>query len=119
PLEEFPLDPTLEDVYSNREAWVRVRDEAVAGWLGAGRPRREPATIAYRIAVRERLLELAGAIVQAGEALVAQAAQHADTIVPDYTYLQPATPTSLAHYLLSFAYPLLRDLERLRAAFAR
>ncbi|MBM4269318.1 MAG: argininosuccinate lyase [Deltaproteobacteria bacterium] len=119
PLDDFPLDANLEDVYSNREAWVKKRDEAVAGWLGAGRPRREPATIAYRMAVRERLLDLAGAIVSVGEALVAQAADNVDTVVPDYTYLQPATPTSLAHYLLAFTYPLLRDAERLRAAFAR
>lgn len=119
PLEDFPLNPTLEDVYSNREAWVKARDEAVAGWMGAGRPRREPATIAYRIAVRDRLLDLASEIEAAVQALVTQAEKHRDTVMPDYTYLQPATPTSLGHYLLSFAYPLLRDLDRLREAFAR
>ena len=40
PLAELRLNPNLEDVYSNREAWVRARDEDAAGWLGAGRPRR-------------------------------------------------------------------------------
>jgi len=119
PLADFALDPALEDVYSNREAWLKKRDAGVAGWLGTGRPRREPATIAYRIAVRDRLLRLAAAIVAAGEAVVAQAKKHVATVTPDYTYLQPATPTSLAHYLLSFVYPLLRDLERLEAAFMR
>lgn len=119
PLEKFTLDPALEDVYSNREAWLKARDASVAGWMGTGRPRREPATIAYRIAVRERLLRLAAATTALGEALVAQARRHVATVMPDYTYLQPATPTSLAHYLLSFAYPLLRDLDRLQAAFAR
>ncbi len=118
-LEDFPLNPTLEDVYSNREAWVRARDADVAGWMGAGRPRREPATIAYRLAVRDRLLDLAGATEGAASALVAQARGHVHTVMPDYTYLQPATPTSLAHYLLSFVYPLLRDLERLREAYGR
>lgn len=119
PLAKFPLDPALEDVYSNREAWLKQRDASVAGWMGTGRPRREPATIAYRIAVRDRLLRLAAATTALGEALVAQARRHVSTVMPDYTYLQPATPTSLAHYLLSFAYPLLRDLERLEGAFAR
>ena len=37
----------------------------------------------------------------------------------DYTYLQPAQPTTFGHYLLGFAYPLLRDLERLQALFNR
>lgn len=119
PLEDFPLDPALEDVYSNREAWLRKRDAAAAGWMGTGRPRREPATIAYRLAVRARLTRLAAATVALGEALVAQARRHVGTVAPDYTYLQPATPTSLAHYLLAFTYPLLRDLERLEAAYAR
>lgn len=119
PVEEFPLDAALEDVYSNREAWVRARDEEAAGWLGAGRPRREPATISYRLAVRDRLLGLAERLVQLVDALLEQAAAHRDTVMPDYTYLQPATPTSLAHYLLSFAYPALRDLERVRSAYGR
>lgn len=118
-VEDFPMSRALEDVYSNREAWVRSRDADAAGWMGAGRPRREPATIAFRIAARERLLALAAAQVRMGRALVEQASAHVATIVPDYTYLQPATPTSLAHYLLSFAYPVLRDLERVQAAYAR
>lgn len=119
PVEEFELDEALEDVYSNREAWLRRRDESVAGWMGAGRPRREPATIAYRMAVRDRLLDLGDAIGACVDALVGQAERHVLTIAPDYTYLQPATPTSLAHYLLSFAAPLLRDLDRIEACFGR
>ncbi|MFM7141219.1 MAG: lyase family protein, partial [Alphaproteobacteria bacterium] len=119
PVEEFPLDEALEDVYSNREAWLRRRDERVAGWMGAGRPRREPATIAYRIAVRERLLDLGDAVADCVAALLEQAERHVATVAPDYTYLQPATPTSLAHYLLAFAYPLLRDIDRIEACFGR
>jgi argininosuccinate lyase len=119
PVAEFPLDPTLEDVYSNREAWLRQRDEDAAGWLGAGRPRREPATIAYRLAVRTRLLTLASSLIALCRVLTELATAHRATVMPDYTYLQPAQPTTLAHYLLSFVYPLLRDLERLQACFQR
>jgi argininosuccinate lyase len=39
--------------------------------------------------------------------------------MPDYTYLQQAHPTTLGHYLLSFAYPMLRDLDRLEGCFRR
>jgi argininosuccinate lyase len=117
PLSEFPLNPALEDVYSNREAWLRQRDEDAAGWMGAGRPRREPATVAYRIAVRERLLALSDMLVALCRTLTDSATTHATTVMPDYTYLQHAQPTSLGHYLLSFVYPLLRDLERLQACY--
>jgi argininosuccinate lyase len=119
PLDEFPLNPALEDVYSNREAWLRKREEDAAGWMGAGRPRREPATIAGRIAIRERLLSLSDALVALTQTLIASAEAHAATIMPDYTYLQHAQPTSLGHYLLSFVYPLLRDLDRLQACYDR
>jgi argininosuccinate lyase len=37
--------------------------------------------------------------------------------MPDYTYLQPAQPTTAGHWALSFAYPALRDVERLRGDF--
>jgi argininosuccinate lyase len=119
PAEELPLDPALEDATMNREAWLRRRDDVAAGWLGAGRARREPASIAYRIAVRRRLLGLPDALAELCASLTDVAAAHRDTVMPDYTYLQHAQPTSLAHYLLSFAYPTLRDLDRLRACFGR
>lgn len=119
PLSQFPLDPALEDVTSNREAWLRGRDADSAGWLGAGRARREPATVAYRIAVRRHLLDAVEAAFDLHDALVDAAETHVATVMPDYTYLQHAQPTSLAHYLLSVAYPLLRDVDRLRATFER
>ena len=37
--------------------------------------------------------------------------------MPDYTYLQAAQPTTAGHWALSFAYPALRDVERLRGDF--
>jgi argininosuccinate lyase len=39
--------------------------------------------------------------------------------MPDYTYLQAAQPTTFGHYLSSFAFPLLRDLDRLRSLHGR
>ena len=47
------------------------------------------------------------------------AEKHINTIMPDFTYLQHAQPTTLAHYLLSFVFPILRDFERLQACFRR
>jgi argininosuccinate lyase len=103
PLAEFSMNLALEDVYSNRE----------------GRPRREPATIAHRIAARERLLTLASSLLDLCRAIIDLADTHTTTLMPDYTYLQHAHPTTLAHYLLSFAYPILRDVDRLQGCFLR
>ena len=118
PVGDVQLDPALGDVYSNREGWVSRRDASAAGWLSAGRARREATTTAYRIAVRARLLGLTQAMTDLIDAVLDQAEAHIGTVMPDYTYLQQAHPTTVAHYLVSFAYPMLRDVERIEACSA-
>jgi argininosuccinate lyase len=98
---------------------VSRRDAEAAGWLSAGRARREASTVAYRLAVRQRLLDLADGMTDLVRAVLEQATAHASTLMPDYTYLQQAHPTTFGHYLMSFAYPMLRDLDRLQACFQR
>src|SRR5947209_9227951 len=121
-LDEYPTDfnPTAEsgDLYTNREAWLAARTPSV-GWLGAGRARRESTTTGYHIIVRSCLLAFASALIMAGTALIERADEYRSTLMADYTYLQPAQPTTFGHYLLGFAYPLLRDLERLQALYTR
>ena len=121
-LHEYPSDfiPTPEsgDLYTNRETWLATRTPAV-GWLGAGRARRESTTTGYRITVRSSLLAFADALLKAGKALIERANEYCSTLMADYTYLQPAQPTTFGHYLLGFAYALLRDLERLQTLYTR
>jgi argininosuccinate lyase len=121
PAHQFPFDPIYGDVYTNREQALRERvpHSGVDGWLRLGRARRESSTAGYLITARGRLLRLIEAHAALIAALLRLAAQHRATLMPDYTYLQKAHPTTLAHYLLTFAAPLLRDAERLRAAYAR
>ncbi len=101
-----------------REKALQERIGDAAGWLNAGRPRREAGRIAFRIALRARLLDLAQAIARFASALTENAARERDTPMPDYTYLQAAQPTTAGHWLLSHAYPALRDLDRVLADFA-
>jgi len=115
---DFVPDPARGDLYTNREAWLCARTSA-AGWLGAGRARREAATTAFLMRVREGLLDLAAALAATGLALTARAREFRGALMTDYTYLLSAQPTSLGHYLLGFAYPMRRDLDRLRALYAR
>lgn len=121
-LHTYPSDfnptPELGDLYTNREAWLALRTTAV-GWLGAGRARRESTTTGYRITVRTSILAFASALMKVGVTLVERASEYRSALMADYTYLQPAQPTTFGHYLLGFSYPLLRDLERLRALFNR
>ena len=61
--------------------------------------------------------DLVAAVTRFAAALTELAARERDTLMPDYTYLQPAQPTTAGHWALSFAFPALRDVERLRGDF--
>ena len=103
----------------NREVWLRERIGSDAGYLLAGRPRREPLVVAFHLALRRRLLGLAGALELLQRVLLDLAERYRETLAVDYTYWQGAQPTTLGHALLAYVYPLDRDMARLREAFAR
>lgn len=111
-------DTRYGDLANVREQLLNERVGTAAGWLNAGRPRREAGRIAFRIALRERLLALHDAVLRFAAALVDAAERERDTPMPDYTYLQAAQPTTAGHWLLSHAYPVLRDADRIERDFA-
>ena len=119
PGAEFPWDPAIGDAFNSREHQLkqRVGTEA-AGWLSAGRPRREAFRVALRLVARDAARDLHDACIDLAGALVDLAARHATDLAADYTYLQPAQPTRLGHIVLAHAYPVLRDAQRLRAIHA-
>lgn len=116
--DDFSLDAGRGDLYTNREAWLKDHGYPY-DWLGAGRARREAITTAFLMTVREKLLTLMNAMIGTGRSLIDQAEAHADALMPDYTYLQAAQPTTFGHYLSGFVFPLFRDLDRLKTLYAR
>lgn len=117
PFAEFPIRPALGDVYNSKDALLKQRIGDASGWLHAGRPRREAVNIAFLLAVRTRLLALFAAHLKMVQNALRQAELHAETLMPDFTYLQHAHPTTFGHYLLTFLYPAFRDFERLRHGY--
>lgn len=112
------LEASLGDVYNNRDAFLRDRLGEVADWVHTGRARREATTLAWQLETRvaieravRRIAELVGTLVNLAE-------EHTQAVMSDFTYLQHAQPTTLAHYLLGFAYPLRRDIDRLNASLS-
>lgn len=116
-VEDFPYNPEFGEPYNSRERFFVERLGKVAGWLHAGRPRREAARIALRIHVRDQLLELVYDVVKFARDTTALAGRHLDTLMPDQTYLQQAQPSTFGHYVLSFVYPAVRDAYRLLDEF--
>lgn len=118
PAEQFPYDPSYGEMYNCRERYFAECIGDAAGWLHAGRPRREAMRIAFRLHLREVLTELIEATAHLTTALSRLATQHCETWMVDQTYLQHAQPSTFGHYMVSFAYPVMRDGRRLTAALA-
>jgi argininosuccinate lyase len=106
------------DLYTNREAWLAECTPA-AGWLGLARARREALTTAWHLALCDELLGLGEALTGFVETLCDVSLRYKESLAPDYTYLQAAQPTTFGHYLQSFAWPALRDLDRLEGLYHR
>jgi argininosuccinate lyase len=112
-LDGLTLDAKWGDLYNNRDAELQRRLGDRAGWLHAGRARREALTLAWLIHLRSAGAELLRELLASLRRIVEVSKSHGETLMPDFTYLQHAHPTTLGHYLLGFVYPLLRDGERL------
>lgn len=106
-------DPALGEVYTSREHWLRDRIGDDAGHLHLGRTRREAVRTAFRMACRTALADLIESVAEVVMTICTRSRAWSDKVLPDYTYLQPAQPTTFGHYLLGFAEPLVRDARRL------
>lgn len=90
-----------------------------ASRLHTGRSRQDIGSTLRRMALRESLLDVYRALLEARSALLALAEQHVETVIPAYTHGVQAQPTSLAHYLLAFSAAFERDSERYQQSYAR
>lgn len=118
PADRFPYDPAYGEVYNSRERYFADRLGDAAGWMHAGRPRREAVRVALRLHLRSALADLVQACADLAEALARLAEAHRETWMADQTYLQHAQPSTFGHYILSFADPVLRDGRRLLDALS-
>ena len=112
--------PDDEDVHGALEAALVAEVGAeLGGRLRAGRSRNDQIATLVRLYLRDHGAVIAREVRSLIEALAAQADAHPDAVMPGRTHLQHAQPVLLAHHLLAHAWPLVRDLERLRDWAAR
>src|SRR5579885_1569754 len=98
PGDEFPWDPSLGDAFNAREAELERRvGRSAAGWLSAGRPRREAFRVGLRLSARSGVLDVHDALLAQARVLADLASATRASLAADYTYLQPAQPTTVGH----------------------
>jgi argininosuccinate lyase len=91
----------------------------LGGRLRAGRSRNDQVATLFKAFLRDHARLLAGLVLDLAEALAVQAEAHLGAVMPGRTHLQHAQPVLLSHHLLAHAWPLLRDVGRLRDWDAR
>ena len=109
-----------EDVHGALERGLMERvGPELGGRLRAGRSRNDQIATLIRRYLREELRVVAAGVQAVVIALHGQACEHLGVPLPGRTHLQSAQPVLLSHHLLAHAWPLLRDVERLRDLDAR
>ncbi|MEO7006965.1 MAG: argininosuccinate lyase [Terrimesophilobacter sp.] len=109
-----------EDVHGALERGLIERAGVeLGGKIRAGRSRNDQIATLIRLYLLDHARVIARHVVGLVDAIDAQAAAHPDAAMPGRTHLQHAQPVLLAHHLLAHAWPLVRDLERLRDWTAR
>ncbi|KYH26960.1 fumarate hydratase class II [Halalkalicoccus paucihalophilus] len=111
--------PEGEDVHAAIETAVIDSIGPVGGKMHTARSRNDEVATCIRYRLREDLIEALESTLAFREALVEAAEDHTETLMPGYTHLQPAQPTTVAHWLLSYEGAVARDTERLLDAYSR
>jgi argininosuccinate lyase len=111
----FGPDPGDEDVHTALErGLVTLVGTELGGRLRAGRSRNDQVATLVLLYLRDHAATVRDRVGELGQALHDQAAAHLGTPMPGRTHLQHAQPVLLSHHLLAHAWPLVRDLSRLR-----
>ncbi|HSL46999.1 MAG TPA: argininosuccinate lyase [Anaerolineales bacterium] len=110
----FCFAPTDEDIHTAVEHRLTELIGDAAGKLHTGRSRNDQVATDFRLWMLQTMPVLDAALKDLQSALVKQAEQADETLMPGYTHLQRAQPVLLAHWWLSHYWPLQRDIERLQ-----
>jgi argininosuccinate lyase len=109
-----------EDVHGALErGLVEQLGAELGGRLRAGRSRNDQIATLFKAFLRDHARTIAGQVLDLVDALAEQADQHLGAVMPGRTHLQHAQPVLLSHHLLAHAWPLVRDVARLRDWDAR
>jgi len=112
---ELVARPEDEDVHGALEAaLIEIVGPELGGRLRAGRSRNDQIATLIRMYLLDHAGTIGDLVVDLIDAINAQAEKAGGAILPGRTHLQHAQPVLLAHQLLAHAWPLVRDLERLR-----
>lgn len=114
---EFTINNGIEDVHSQIEFQLTQSLGDVGKKVHSGRSRNDQVLVDIRLFTRDKLAEIANQTNQLFQMLIEQSEKHKDVLMPGYTHLQVAMPSSFGLWFGAYAEALANDLHLLLAAY--
>jgi argininosuccinate lyase len=114
---EFLIEDGVEDVHSQVEFLLTERLGEVGKKIHAGRSRNDQVLVDLKLFVRDRLWQVAEASKQVFDRLIQRSEQHRADLLPGYTHLQIAMPSSFGLWFGAYAEGLADDMLTLQTAY--
>ena len=114
---EFDFDINDEDIHMSIESKLIAKIGDAGARLHTGRSRNDQVATDTRLFIKKRCRDLMAANLELRAALMQQAEDNFDVLLPGYTHLQHAQPVLFSHHMLAYVWMLTRDYARLEAAY--
>jgi len=115
----FPFRDQFEDIHMNVEARLAELIGEPSGRLHTARSRNDQVATDFRLWVRDACDRTIAQLKALQLALLDRAEEHAETLTPGFTHLQPAQPVTFGHHLMAYVEMFGRDASRFADARAR
>ena len=118
-IKTLKMDVDVEDIHMALETYITSKIGEIAGFMHTGKSRNDQVATDLRLVLKEELEKIQTDLLYFISKILDLAQEHTETIMVGYTHLQHAQPTTFAHHLLSYAFALKRDYQRLKDAYKR
>jgi len=114
---EFVIEEGVEDVHSQVEMILTRRLGDMGKKIHSGRSRNDQVLVDLKLFTRHELKEIADAVKILFDELIQKSNQYKDVLMPGYTHLQIAMPSSFGLWFGAYAESLTDDMLFLQAAY--
>ena len=114
---EFIIEEGVEDVHSQVELMLTRKLGDTGKKIHSGRSRNDQVLLDLKLFTRKELQEVCEAVKELFDALIEQSNKHKDVLMPGYTHLQVAMPSSFGLWFGAYAESLADDMLYLQAAY--
>lgn len=114
---EFFIEPGVEDVHSQVEFMLTQRLGDVGKKIHSGRSRNDQVLVDLKLFTRKRLRDVAESVISLFDKFQQLSEQHKNVLMPGYTHLQVAMPSSFGLWFGAYAETLVDDMRMIVAAY--